>query len=73
MTKPPCDPKCPRRCVGCHGKEHGVWRCKEWGEYMEDKEVRVAAADAEKREKLVVSDYLRDKHTARIHRERIWR
>jgi hypothetical protein len=37
----PCTRDCPRRCVGCHGKdETGAWRCKEWGEYEEAKAPR---------------------------------
>lgn len=31
----PCK-DCEMRCVGCHGKADGEYRCKAWGAYREE-------------------------------------
>ena len=63
---PPCK-DCEMRCVGCHGKERGEYRCKAWGAYREAWEaVPPPAIDP-------VNGYAADRRRWRYHKKHMER
>lgn len=59
---PPCK-DCEMRCVGCHGKTDGEYRCKAWGDWQEEK------AAEPKKPNDPLNGYAADKRRQRQHKK----